>query len=176
MFLTAPWLTLLLLPLPLLLCCCPSCCAAATAAAVTPPPLLPLVREEDATDPVHGHITSLAVARSHRKMGIAAKLMSATRECQQQAHPCTYQMLQVSKHSLGPSAGPEHAWLYLHCTAGCCALSVWLAAWVRITHPAAGWQQYCMPFNSTGQCKAIWRLSLCKAHVKHDHASGLATH
>jgi peptide alpha-N-acetyltransferase len=29
---------------------------------------------------VHGHITSLAVARSHRKMGIAAKLMTATRE------------------------------------------------------------------------------------------------
>lgn len=48
-------------------------------------PLLPLLlflrcREEDATDPVHGHITSLAVARTHRKMGIAAKLMAATRE------------------------------------------------------------------------------------------------
>jgi GNAT superfamily N-acetyltransferase len=41
-------------------------------------------REEESTDPVHGHITSLAVARTHRKMGIAAKLMSATRERQQQ--------------------------------------------------------------------------------------------
>lgn len=44
--------------------------------------LLSLCREEDATDPVHGHITSLAVARTHRKMGIAAKLMSAAREQQ----------------------------------------------------------------------------------------------
>jgi peptide alpha-N-acetyltransferase len=33
---------------------------------------------------VHGHITSLAVARTHRKMGIAAKLMTATREQEQQ--------------------------------------------------------------------------------------------
>jgi GNAT superfamily N-acetyltransferase len=37
-------------------------------------------REEEAVDPVHGHITSLAVARTHRKMGIAAKLMTATRK------------------------------------------------------------------------------------------------
>jgi ribosomal protein S18 acetylase RimI-like enzyme len=29
---------------------------------------------------VHGHITSLAVARTHRKLGIASKLMQATRE------------------------------------------------------------------------------------------------
>eukprot|EP00878_Enallax_costatus_P015894 GHUV01016662.1.p1 GENE.GHUV01016662.1~~GHUV01016662.1.p1 ORF type:complete len:110 (+),score=26.41 GHUV01016662.1:166-495(+) len=36
--------------------------------------------EEEATDPVHGHITSLAVARTHRKMGIAAKLMTAARK------------------------------------------------------------------------------------------------
>ena len=50
--------------------------------------LLSLCREEDATDPVHGHITSLAVARTHRKMGIAAKLMSATREQQ-----CTHARL-----------------------------------------------------------------------------------
>merc|ERR1712066_494141 len=33
--------------------------------------------EED-TDEVHGHITSLAVARTHRKLGIAAKLMRAS--------------------------------------------------------------------------------------------------
>jgi hypothetical protein len=29
---------------------------------------------------MHGHITSLAVARSHRKQGIASRLMTATRE------------------------------------------------------------------------------------------------
>ena len=32
--------------------------------------------EEDSAE-VHGHITSLAVLRSHRKMGLAAKLMNA---------------------------------------------------------------------------------------------------
>merc|ERR1711968_436938 len=35
--------------------------------------------EEDAEVP-HGHITSLAVLRSHRKLGIAAKLMTAAQE------------------------------------------------------------------------------------------------
>jgi GNAT superfamily N-acetyltransferase len=29
---------------------------------------------------VHGHITSLAVARTHRKLGLATKLMAAARE------------------------------------------------------------------------------------------------
>jgi ribosomal protein S18 acetylase RimI-like enzyme len=37
-------------------------------------------REEEPTDGMHGHITSLAVARSHRKQGIASRLMTATRE------------------------------------------------------------------------------------------------
>ena len=36
-------------------------------------------REEDAAEP-HGHITSLAVARSHRKLGLASRLMQAARE------------------------------------------------------------------------------------------------
>lgn len=36
-------------------------------------------REEEATE-VHGHITSLAVARTHRKLGLATKLMAAARE------------------------------------------------------------------------------------------------
>ena len=35
-------------------------------------------REEDAVDP-HGHITSLAVLRSYRKMGLATKLMTQAR-------------------------------------------------------------------------------------------------
>ncbi len=38
-------------------------------------------REEEATE-VHGHITSLAVARTHRKLGIATRLMQASREQQ----------------------------------------------------------------------------------------------
>lgn len=36
-------------------------------------------REEEATE-VHGHITSLAVARTHRKLGLATRLMLAARE------------------------------------------------------------------------------------------------
>lgn len=36
-------------------------------------------REEESAE-VHGHITSLAVARTHRKLGLATKLMSAARE------------------------------------------------------------------------------------------------
>lgn len=35
-------------------------------------------REEDAEE-AHGHITSLAVLRSYRKMGLATKLMSQAR-------------------------------------------------------------------------------------------------
>ena len=38
--------------------------------------------EEDAATP-HGHITSLAVARSHRKMGLATKLMLAANRAMQ---------------------------------------------------------------------------------------------
>ncbi len=39
------------------------------------------VRDEDAAvGDCHGHITSLAVARSHRKLGIATRLMEATRK------------------------------------------------------------------------------------------------
>lgn len=37
-------------------------------------------REEEASVP-HGHITSLAVLRTHRKCGIATKLMKAARAC-----------------------------------------------------------------------------------------------
>lgn len=38
-----------------------------------------MCREEEATE-VHGHITSLAVARTHRKLGVATKLMEAARK------------------------------------------------------------------------------------------------
>jgi ribosomal protein S18 acetylase RimI-like enzyme len=37
-----------------------------------------LCREEEASVP-HGHITSLAVLRTHRKCGLATKLMKAAR-------------------------------------------------------------------------------------------------
>ena len=38
-----------------------------------------LCRDDEETDP-HGHITSLAVLRTHRKLGLATKLMRASRE------------------------------------------------------------------------------------------------
>jgi ribosomal protein S18 acetylase RimI-like enzyme len=38
-----------------------------------------LYREEEAAE-THGHITSLAVARTHRKLGVATKLMEAARK------------------------------------------------------------------------------------------------
>ena len=37
-------------------------------------------REEEPSEVVHGHITSLAVARTHRKLGLATKLMTCARE------------------------------------------------------------------------------------------------
>jgi len=37
-----------------------------------------LAKMEDESEEVHGHITSLAVLRSHRKLGLASKLMRAT--------------------------------------------------------------------------------------------------
>ena len=40
---------------------------------------LACIREEDAVEP-HGHITSLAVARTHRKLGLASKLMQSARK------------------------------------------------------------------------------------------------
>jgi ribosomal protein S18 acetylase RimI-like enzyme len=36
-------------------------------------------REEEKIESLHGHVTSLAVSRSHRKLGLATKLMTMTR-------------------------------------------------------------------------------------------------
>mmetsp|Transcript_32986 Transcript_32986/g.72479 ORF Transcript_32986/g.72479 Transcript_32986/m.72479 type:complete len:198 (-) Transcript_32986:535-1128(-) len=52
--------------------------------------------EEDAPE-VHGHITSLAVFRSHRKMGLAAKLMTAAQEAMQESFAAEYVSLHVRK-------------------------------------------------------------------------------
>ena len=50
--------------------------------------------EEDA-DPPHGHITSLAVLRTHRKCGIATKLMRQAHERMQEAFGSHYCSLHV---------------------------------------------------------------------------------
>jgi len=50
--------------------------------------------EEDAV-PAHGHITSLAVLRTHRKMGIATKLMQQAHARMEEAFDSTYCSLHV---------------------------------------------------------------------------------
>lgn len=42
-------------------------------------PATPHCSEEESKE-THGHITSLAVARTHRKLGLATRLMTAARE------------------------------------------------------------------------------------------------
>lgn len=51
--------------------------------------------EEDEAGDAHGHITSLAVLRSHRKLGIATKLMQATQQSQIEAYDGVYLTLHV---------------------------------------------------------------------------------
>ncbi|GFR52192.1 hypothetical protein Agub_g14730 [Astrephomene gubernaculifera] len=50
--------------------------------------------EEDAAEP-HGHITSVAVARTHRKLGLATKLMSATHKAMEEVFSAKYVSLHV---------------------------------------------------------------------------------
>jgi len=50
--------------------------------------------EEDAESP-HGHITSLAVLRTHRKLGIASKLMSASMAVMEETFDAEYVSLHV---------------------------------------------------------------------------------
>jgi len=54
-----------------------------------------LAKMEDETEEVHGHITSLAVARTHRKLGIASKLMRATIEVMKDCFSSEYVSLHV---------------------------------------------------------------------------------
>lgn len=50
-------------------------------------------REEEASEP-HGHITSLSVLRTHRKLGIAQRLMQAAREL---SKPCQTRSVSASQ-------------------------------------------------------------------------------
>jgi peptide alpha-N-acetyltransferase len=43
-----------------------------------------LAKMEEETNECHGHITSLAVLRTHRKLGIATKLMTAAQNAMEQ--------------------------------------------------------------------------------------------
>jgi N-alpha-acetyltransferase 10/11 len=53
--------------------------------------------EEDNVEEVHGHITSLAVLRSYRKMGIANMLMIAAHGAMQETFKARYSSLHVRK-------------------------------------------------------------------------------
>lgn len=50
--------------------------------------------EEDAAEP-HGHITSLAVARTHRKLGLASKLMQSAHKAMAEVFGAHYVSLHV---------------------------------------------------------------------------------
>ena len=55
--------------------------------------ILPLPRPDSPSSrdaPIHGHITSLAVKRTHRKQGIATKLMLAAHEAMKDAFNAEY--------------------------------------------------------------------------------------
>jgi ribosomal protein S18 acetylase RimI-like enzyme len=52
--------------------------------------------EEESTE-CHGHITSLAVLRTHRKLGLATKLMTAAQQAMQEVFGAEYVSLHVRK-------------------------------------------------------------------------------
>jgi len=56
-----------------------------------------LAKMEEDSPEVHGHITSLAVLRTHRKMGLAAKLMTAAQNAMQETFSAEYVSLHVRK-------------------------------------------------------------------------------
>ena len=51
-------------------------------------------REEDDDEP-HGHITSLAVQREYRRLGLAQKLMNQTARAMIEVYNCKYVSLHV---------------------------------------------------------------------------------
>jgi peptide alpha-N-acetyltransferase len=60
--------------------------------------VLAKMADEDDPDPTpHGHITSLSVLRSHRKLGIATKLMQAAQKQMAQIYNACYVTLHVRK-------------------------------------------------------------------------------
>ncbi|KAI3756215.1 hypothetical protein L1987_56032 [Smallanthus sonchifolius] len=56
-----------------------------------------LAKMEEETTECHGHITSLAVLRTHRKLGLATKLMVAAQNAMEQVFGAEYVSLHVRK-------------------------------------------------------------------------------
>ncbi|KAM0949303.1 putative transferase transcription regulator GNAT family [Dioscorea sansibarensis] len=53
--------------------------------------------EEESSEPCHGHITSLAVLRTHRKLGLATKLMTAAQAAMESVFGAEYVSLHVRR-------------------------------------------------------------------------------
>lgn len=56
-----------------------------------------LAKMEEESSECHGHITSLAVLRTHRKLGLATKLMSAAQAAMEHVYGSEYVSLHVRK-------------------------------------------------------------------------------
>merc|ERR1712137_898001 len=56
-----------------------------------------LAKMEDAEGTPHGHITSLAVMRSHRKLGLATKLMTQSQRTMKETYGAEYVSLHVRR-------------------------------------------------------------------------------
>lgn len=56
-----------------------------------------LAKMEEESSEIHGHITSLAVLRSHRKLGLATKLMTAAQGQMEEVFSAEYVSLHVRK-------------------------------------------------------------------------------
>ncbi|KAG6554536.1 hypothetical protein Mapa_003915 [Marchantia paleacea] len=56
-----------------------------------------LAKMEEESSECHGHITSLAVLRTHRKLGLATKLMNAAQRAMQEVFGAEYVSLHVRK-------------------------------------------------------------------------------
>merc|ERR1711935_238829 len=60
-----------------------------------------LAKMEEDVDVAHGHITSLAVLRSHRKLGLATKLMRAAQASMVETFEAKHVSLHVRKSNMG---------------------------------------------------------------------------
>ncbi|POW14385.1 hypothetical protein PSHT_07406 [Puccinia striiformis] len=56
-----------------------------------------LAREEDPTDEPHGHVTSISVLRTYRRLGLANKLMQQSQKAMRDVFGAKYVSLHVRK-------------------------------------------------------------------------------
>ena len=56
--------------------------------------------EDESEDVIYGHVTSLSVLRTHRKLGIATLLMNATHRVMSEVKDCVYVTLHVRESNV----------------------------------------------------------------------------